>query len=108
MLKMIKGLMKGPNSVVVILSGTERLIEIVGYDPQVSRRFTKIIPGDLQIGADNDNLTEVICDNRKVHLAMDTATGDICAVAFTSSDKGTVLFRRSCWRRYRSMSRSAR
>ena len=25
---------------------------------------------------------------RKVHLAMDTATGDICAVEFTSSDKG--------------------
>lgn len=62
MLKMIKGLMKGPNSVVVILSGTERLIEIAGYDPQVNRRFTKIIPGDLQIGADNDGLTEVICD----------------------------------------------
>lgn len=25
---------------------------------------------------------------RKVHLAMDTATGDICAVEFASSDKG--------------------
>jgi len=25
---------------------------------------------------------------RKVHLAMDTATGDVCAVEFTSSDKG--------------------
>lgn len=62
MLKMIKGLTQGPNSVVVILSGTERLIEIAGYDPQVNRRFTKIIPGELQIGADNAGLTEVICD----------------------------------------------
>lgn len=65
MLKMLKGLMKGKSAVIVILSGTERLAELTSYDPQVSRRFTKIIPSDLEIGADNAGLEEMItgyCD----------------------------------------------
>lgn len=65
MLKMLKSLMKGNSAVIVILSGTERLAELTSYDPQVSRRFTKIIPSDLEVGVDNAGLTEVItgyCD----------------------------------------------
>ncbi|WP_096785355.1 TniB family NTP-binding protein [Rhodobacter sp. CZR27] len=47
MLKMLKALMQGESAVVVVLSGTERLSEITAYDPQVNRRFTKILPRDL-------------------------------------------------------------
>lgn len=64
-LKMLKGLMQGEAAVILILSGTERLSEITSYDPQVNRRFTKILPADLAIGADNGELEDLIrayCD----------------------------------------------
>lgn len=60
MLKMLKGLMQGDAAVIVILSGTERLFEITSYDPQVNRRFTKIIPTDLQIGIHNSEIGGLI------------------------------------------------
>ncbi|MCE6950293.1 TniB family NTP-binding protein [Cereibacter sphaeroides] len=47
MLKMLKALMQGDAAVIVVLSGTERLSEITAYDPQVNRRFTKIVPREL-------------------------------------------------------------
>lgn len=59
-LRMIKSLMKGDHPVVPILSGTERLGEVIGYDPQVSRRFTKIRPSDLEFGADEGRLLGLI------------------------------------------------
>lgn len=43
---------------------------------------------------------------RKVHLAMDTATGDIRAVEFTSSRQGDSRSFRSCWRRSRRAKKS--
>lgn len=52
--RMLKGLMQGENPVVLILSGTERLGEMTGIDPQVDRRFLKIRPTDLAFGADNE------------------------------------------------------
>ena len=57
MLKMLKSLMQGDAAVILILSGTERLSEITSFDPQVNRRFTKIMPPDLAIGADETRLT---------------------------------------------------
>jgi hypothetical protein len=62
MLKTIKSLMQGEAAVIVILSGTERLGEITSIDPQVSRRFTKIMPNDLVIGGSNDDLDALIRD----------------------------------------------
>lgn len=62
MLKTIKSLMQGEAAVIVILSGTERLGEITSIDPQVSRRFTKIMPKDLVIGGSNDDLDELVRD----------------------------------------------
>lgn len=44
---------------------------------------------------------------RKVHLAMDTATGDIRAVEFTSSDKGDSPVPPPFWIRSRPMNGSA-
>ncbi|MFC0158910.1 TniB family NTP-binding protein [Mameliella alba] len=59
-LRMLKSLMKGDHPVVPILSGTERLGEVIGYDPQVSRRFTKIRPSDLEFGADEGSILGLI------------------------------------------------
>ncbi|ULB09186.1 TniB family NTP-binding protein [Cereibacter azotoformans] len=59
MLKMLKALMQGKAPVIVILSGTERLSEITAYDPQVNRRFTKILPRDLGAG-DSGNMEELV------------------------------------------------
>jgi hypothetical protein len=64
-LRMIKSLMQGENAVILILSGTQRLSKIMSFDTQVSRRFTMIVPSDLQHGADEDNLSQMIgayCD----------------------------------------------
>ncbi|KQI69199.1 hypothetical protein AN189_06455 [Loktanella sp. 3ANDIMAR09] len=60
MLKMLKSLMQGEHPVVLVLSGTERLGRIAGLDPQLSRRFAKIKPRDLEIGADNKDLEELV------------------------------------------------
>lgn len=59
-LRMIKSLMQGPNAVIPILSGTQRLAEIMRLDPQVSRRFTRIVPADLQHGVDEGSLLGLI------------------------------------------------
>ncbi|MER2510361.1 MAG: ATP-binding protein [Amaricoccus sp.] len=60
MLKMLKSLMQGDTAVILILSGTERLSEITSYDPQVNRRFTKVVPRDLAIGADEARLSKLV------------------------------------------------
>jgi hypothetical protein len=59
-LRMIKSLMQGDNAVVPILSGTQRLSEVAAFDPQVSRRFTKIMPSNLQHGVDEAGLIAVV------------------------------------------------
>lgn len=64
-LRTIKTLMQGENAVIPILSGTRRLGEMTSFDPQVSRRFTKIVPSDLDHSTDQDNLFGMIdayCD----------------------------------------------
>lgn len=60
MFKMLKSLMQGDHPVVLLLSGTERLSKIAGLDPQLSRRFAKIKPNDLQMGADNADLEDLV------------------------------------------------
>lgn len=47
MLKTLKSLMQGPDALILILSGTERLFQITSYDPQVDRRLGKVVPRDL-------------------------------------------------------------
>ncbi|SIT15524.1 TniB protein [Roseivivax lentus] len=72
-LRMIKSLMQGPGAVIPILSGTERLAEITNFDVQVDRRFTKIMPGDLEFGADEGNVTGLIedyCDAVSMRLKL--------------------------------------
>ncbi|WP_160321419.1 TniB family NTP-binding protein [Roseovarius atlanticus] len=59
-LRTIKTLMQGENVVIPILSGTRRLGEMPSFDPQVSRRFTKIAPSDLDHSSDQDNIFGMI------------------------------------------------
>lgn len=59
-LRTIKTLMQGENAVIPILSGTRRLGEMPSFDPQVSRRFTKIAPSDLDHSSDQDNIFGMI------------------------------------------------
>ena len=59
-LKMLKSLMLGPAGVVLILSGTERLGLSTSFDPQVMRRFSKIVPRDLAQGADNGRIDSIL------------------------------------------------
>lgn len=79
MLKMLKSLMQNDTAVIPILSGTERLAEITNYDPQVSRRLTKVIPASLVRGLDDDNLVQLIefyCDEIGLNHEVDnTLTG---------------------------------
>lgn len=61
MLKNVKSLMQGDNAVIVILSGTERLFDLTAVDPQVNRRFTKILPRPFVQGTDDEiTVTELI------------------------------------------------
>lgn len=59
-LRMLKSLMQGETPVILVLSGTQRLAEMTSFDPQVSRRFSKIVPPDLQFGTDEDKLAGMI------------------------------------------------
>lgn len=61
-LRMLKSLMQGDTAVILILSGTQRLAEMTNFDPQVSRRFTKIMPRDLEFSSDQDDLADLICN----------------------------------------------
>ena len=68
-LRMIKSLMQGDHAVIPILSGTQRLAEMTSFDPQVSRRFSKIAPPDLEHGVHDENLLGLIegyCDEAEL------------------------------------------
>lgn len=74
MLKMLKALMQGEAAVIVILSGTERLSGITSYDPQVNRRFAKIIPRDLTVGGDSKDIEGLVREYcRRAGLRLDPA-----------------------------------
>lgn len=62
MLKMLKSLILGESGVILILSGTERLSEMTSYDPQVNRRFTKVVPGDLVVGGHEQRVGKLVAD----------------------------------------------
>jgi hypothetical protein len=78
-LRMIKSLMQGEHAVIPILSGTQRLAEMTSFDPQVSRRFTKVVPTDLEHGVDDENLLgliEAYCEEVDLRTAL---PDDLCA-----------------------------
>ncbi|MFC2970194.1 TniB family NTP-binding protein [Acidimangrovimonas pyrenivorans] len=59
-IRMLKSIMQGENGVVLVLSGTQQLAQMANLDPQVSRRFTKIVPRALEMGADEEGLESLI------------------------------------------------
>jgi hypothetical protein len=72
MLKTLKSLMQGPSPVIVVLSGTERLAEMTSVDPQVNRRFTKVIPRPFAVGASEKEVGELVAlCAREAGLALD-------------------------------------
>ena len=84
-LRMIKSLMQGNNAVIPILSGTQRLAEVAAFDPQVSRRFTKIMPSNLQHGVDEAgliSLVEYYCEEVSIKARVDA---DVMARLVTAS-----------------------
>ena len=84
-LRMIKSLMQGEHAVIPILSGTDRLAEVAALDPQVSRRFTKIVPSNLQHGVDEVgliSLVEYYCEEAAIKARVNA---DVMARLITAS-----------------------
>ncbi|KIT15593.1 TniB family NTP-binding protein [Jannaschia aquimarina] len=59
-LRAVKSLMQDDKSVIVILSGTERLGELIRSDPQVQRRFTIVAPDPLSVATDRERLLDIL------------------------------------------------
>jgi len=59
-LRAVKSLMQGDGSVIVILSGTERLGELIRSDQQVQRRFTIVAPEPLSIVTDAERILDIL------------------------------------------------
>jgi hypothetical protein len=60
MLKTLKSLMQGESPVIVVLSGTNDLKLITSSDPQIDRRFTKVIPRPFAVGASEKEVGELV------------------------------------------------
>ncbi|QPZ91773.1 TniB family NTP-binding protein [Thioclava electrotropha] len=59
-LRALKSLMQGDAAVIVILSGTSALAEVVRSDPQVQRRFTSLILPPVDPKTDGDQIAGLI------------------------------------------------
>jgi hypothetical protein len=60
MFRMMKSLMQGEHPVVLLLGGTERLLDITRMDAQVNRRFYKVLAPRLEVGSDTNSIRDVI------------------------------------------------
>lgn len=60
MFRMMKSLMQGDHPVVLLLGGTERLLDNTRMDAQVNRRFSKVYAPPLEIGKDAGDIRKVI------------------------------------------------
>lgn len=76
-LRMLKTLMQGDTALILILSGTRRLAEMTNYDPQVSRRFTRITPRDLEFSSDQADLCSLIENYCKLAGLKAKVSGDL-------------------------------
>ena len=95
-LKMLKSLMQGATAVILILSGTGRLADITSYDPQVNRRFTKVVPKDLVIGSDETRLSKLVHDYaREAELAAEWSDASSSRLIHGSRRVSAVRWRRS-------------
>lgn len=58
--RMMKSLMQGDHPVVLLLGGTERLLDITRLDAQVNRRFHKVVARPLDGGANAGKIRKMI------------------------------------------------
>lgn len=58
--RMMKSLMQGDHPVVLLLAGTDRLLEITRLDAQVNRRFYKVVAPPLEGGANGASIRRTI------------------------------------------------
>lgn len=75
-LRCLKSLMQGPNACVIILSGTESLLEIVRSDPQLKRRFSTLVLPPVSEIADSEMFKEVIAEYCRVAGLMPPTEND--------------------------------
>lgn len=74
-LRALKSLMQGDDAVIVILSGTEELSNVIRSDPQVQRRFTSMVLPELSEQADTATFKEIIAQYcQRVGLSEPTET----------------------------------
>ncbi|MDB6180022.1 TniB family NTP-binding protein [Paracoccus fistulariae] len=59
-LRALKSLMQGDEAVIVILSGTERLAEVIRSDPQVQRRFSTMQLRPVSAATDGEDFLDLI------------------------------------------------
>lgn len=62
MIATLKSLMQGPGAVAIVLTGTEKLWEIVGVDPQLDRRLTRLTFAPIDETAHGAQLRGVLGD----------------------------------------------
>ncbi|MEY8800959.1 TniB family NTP-binding protein [Leisingera sp. XS_AS12] len=60
LLKTLKSLMQGPQAIVVVLSGTEPVAELLKLDEQASRRFAKVRLRPISVASDGDGLANLV------------------------------------------------
>lgn len=61
-LRFLKSLMQGDKAVIVVMSGTALLDEVIRSDPQVQRRFSVIRPPALTVHVDGPAFGDLIAD----------------------------------------------
>ncbi len=84
-LNSLKALMQGDGAVIVILSGTERLHEVILSDKQVDRRFFKTDVPPVGMATDGDDfhqLIEAYCDRAGLRPEL---SGDLVSRLFHGS-----------------------
>ena len=59
-LRAIKSLMQGDSAVIIILSGTEKLADILRSDPQVQRRFSTLVLPPVDADANREDILAII------------------------------------------------
>ena len=84
-LRALKALMQGPEAVIVILSGTERLREVIRSDPQVDRRFSVMNLRPVGVATDGDDFSDLVaayCARAGLRVEL---SGDLVARRFHGS-----------------------
>ena len=81
-LRALKSLMQGEAAVIVILSGTERLAEIIRSDPQVQRRFSTMQLRPVSAATDGEDFQDLVAAYSQRAGLRPEFSGDLVARLF--------------------------